>query len=430
MYVVKKILHYILWGDYDLSLPISILGKTIAIITAISVCILVSGFLYKIQGKHNLYYIACSLSLLYILFSGGVSLNKKMLFFYGIILLNVLVLPIDPLFKSQERALYFIIITLVCSPAIKSRIAIAYRERVFRYVLVGFSILTVLSFFCFFLGINMMPFNREGSMYLYDDYVNVGGKFSGLFNHSMIFGPIAAIVSLVHFNLYLKYNKQIRLVLFFICSMACVFSASRAALLALLFGCGIVLYKAWVMPNSYISFKKVIFVIIIVGVATTPIADVAFSGLKNKIENTQEETGGYSSRTKKYDSRLYEFMESPIMGVGFASIDINTGDAYNKETGQIEPGTAHLAVLAQTGLMGMLAYVILLYGALTRVMKQPSLNANIACALLGLFFAHGWGEGWIFAPGGMICFMFWLSLSQCYDLESKEKQGGALCHYE
>lgn len=146
---------------------------------------------------------------------GNIRLNCYMVFFYVVILLNVSVLPINPMFRSQERALFFVFITLVCSPAITSISALAYRERVFKYTLVGLSVLSLLSFFCFFLGVNMMPFNREGSEALYDDYANVGGKFSGLFTHSMIFGPVSAIVSLVHFNLYLKNSKTIRLILFF-----------------------------------------------------------------------------------------------------------------------------------------------------------------------------------------------------------------------
>lgn len=417
---MKKIQQYLLFDDYKLSCQSSLIGNLVALLMALSVCSLVSGFLFMIPGKHTLYYAACGLSLIYLIFSGGITINKRMLLFYIVIVLNVLVLPIHPMFRSQERAAAFIFVTLVCSPAISSQAAIAYRERLFKYALIGFSILTILSFFCFFLGINMMPFNREGSMELYDDYMNVGGKFSGLFNHSMIFGPIAAIVSIVHFNLYLKDQSKIRLLLFFICVMACVFSASRGALLALFLGIAFVMYKAKVTKSSYISFRKVFGLATFVGLATIPLADVAFSGLLNKMEITQDQTEGYNSRDRKYNARLYEFSESPILGVGFASIDITTGDAYQSSSGQIEPGTAHLAVLAQTGLVGMTAYIIMLWGALKAVRRRTSVSSNIAYSLFWLFFGHGWAEGWIFAPGGMICFIFWLSISLCYDIEYKE----------
>lgn len=419
---MRKAIYYILFGDYELSLQIPVIGNLIAIITALSICTLVSGFLFMIPGKSLFYISACALSLMYIISHGYINLNKQMLLFYGIILLNVLILPIDSMFRSQERALYFIFITLVCSPVIKSYIGVAYRECLFKYIIIGFSILTILSFFCFFIGINMMPFNRVGSMELYNNYKNVGGKFSGLFNHSMIYGPVAAIVSLIHFNLYLKYKKTIRLILFFICSISCCFSASRAALLALIIGIISIMYKACFTRNSYISFDKIIYIIFFIGISIISFSDVAFSGLSNKIEITKKQTGGYSSRNKKYERRLYEFSESPIMGVGFASIDISTGDAYNPANGQIEPGTSHLAVLAQTGLVGMIAYIILLYGAIKVLKNRTTLNAFIAYSLLWCFLGHGCAEGWIFAPGGMICFMFWLSLSQCYDLEVKEER--------
>ncbi|MBQ6050927.1 MAG: O-antigen ligase family protein [Bacteroidaceae bacterium] len=418
---MRRFFNCLFFNDYELSFSITVLGKIIAFLTALSVCVLVSGFLYMIPGKHYLYYFSCALSLLYIFYKGGsgIRLNKQMFFLYVIIFLNVLVLPILPLFRSQERAAYFFFITMVCSPVIESQAAFAYRERLFKYILIGFSILTVLSFFCFFLGINMMPFNREGSMELYEDYMNVGGKFSGLFNHSMILGPIAALTALVHFNLYLKYNKAYRLILFFICSMSCLFSASRAALFGLALGISLLFYKLLVNRHSYLNINKVIYIFIIFILILIPIADVAFSGLKNKMEITKEQFGSFNSREAKFKSRLHEFSESPLWGVGFASIDINTGDVYNKISGQIEPGSSHLAVLAQTGLIGITAYIVLLYGALKRVKKQPFVKANIAYSSFWMFFGHGWGEGWIFAPGGMVCFMFWLTLSQCYDFDLK-----------
>lgn len=429
---MKKVFHYLFFDDYELSTPISILGNILAMFTALSVCVLVTGFLYMISWKHFMYYVACGISLLFLVVKGGISINKRMLLFYTVIILNVLVLPIDPVFRAQQRAMAFIFVTMVCSPVLESETAVAYRERVFKYVLIGFTILTVLSFFCFFLGINMMPYNREGDVELYDDYINNGGKFSGLFNHSMIFGPIAAIVSLVNFNLYMKNHKSIRLILFVLCSVACVFSASRAALLALASGFAFVLFKGLVSRKSYISFGRICLLAFITVLAILPIADIAFSGLMNKIEMTQDLFGGNNSREWKYESRLYEFKESPLLGVGFASIDTSTGDAYDMISGRIEPGSAHLAVLAQTGLVGMLAYIVLLIGALKVMRKRSSLSSYIAYAMFWLFFAHGWGEGWIFAPGGMICFMFWLSLSQCYDLKFKESvnDGQSLINYE
>lgn len=419
---MKRYIRYLLLKDYELSFPISRMGNWLAILTAFSVCLLVTGFLFMIPGKQNLYYAACALSLVYLIGKGGIKINSRMLLFYAIILINVLILPIDPMFRSQQRALFFIFVTLVCSPALTTQTAMAYRERVFKYALIGFSILTVLSFFCFFLGINMMPFNREGSMALYDDYQNVGGKFSGLFNHSMIFGPISALVSLVYFNLYLKHSDRIWLVLFFLSAMACLFSASRAALLGMGLGIFFVIFKSKNARFTYISNRKIGSLILFASLAIIPFADVAFKGVLNKMKITQEMFGGYSSRDRKFERRMYEFQESPIMGVGFASIDVRSGDGYNPETGQIEPGTSHLAVLSQTGLIGMLSYLILLFGALAIIKRKSSINAYIACALFWFFFGHGWGEGWIFAPGGMICFMFWLSLAQCYDLDYKEKK--------
>lgn len=425
---MKGVLKYFLLKDIAFSNASSKYVVFCALLTAFSICLCVTGFLYMLPNKHVVYYGACGLSLGYILFKGGIKINLRFLFFYLIIFFNVAFLDINPMFKSTERACAFLFVTLVCSPAIDSSTAVAYRERVFRYVLVGLSILTILSFFCFFLGVNMMPYNREASVEAYLDYQNNGGKFSGLFNHSMIFGPIAAIVSLAYLNLYLENSKKTYLALFFVAFTACLFSAARSALLAIFLGVLMLVLKE-VLRKSLKNIKKLFYLFVFVSFALLPISDVAFSGVLNKMETTQEQFDGYNSRDKKYEYRIREFQSSPVLGVGFASVSTEIGDGYNPLNGQIEPGTAHLAVLAQTGILGVIVYVLILYGAYRMFRGRDSLKSNICLTFFWAFFAHGWAEGWVFAPGGMICFLFWLSISQCYDLKwaelrvSKYKEG-------
>lgn len=312
---------------------------------------------------------------------------------------------------------------VVCSPLIKTQRAIVYRQYVFKYTMLAMILLGVGSFLCFFLGINMMPYNRGQfvDMELFLEYESIGGLFSGLFAHSMTMGPISASVAIIFFVLYQKYNKKIFMALFFCSTLAVVMSASRSALLALVIP---IFYITFFVSNGSKSKKRILELLFVGILLVVPLTERVFTGLVNKqMSRLEQNDGKLNSRNEKFQARLNEFYDSPLWGIGFTSID----ERYDKQNkGQIEPGSSHLAVLSMTGLIGMYSYIIVLLYAFNTTRKSNDSRALMLQGLFIVYFAHMWFEGYIFGAGGILCFMFWLVISQCFDYKYFARNGNSV----
>lgn len=399
--------------------------KATAMLMAGALLCQTAGFLFWLPDRQVFYYVAAVLSLMYVI-SGGLHLDRRYFIFLLILGLNAYLLPIDPVFNARIRFSFFAMIMLVCSPLISNGRAIVFRQHVFKYLLIGMIPLVLGSFICFFADINLMPYNRrELQIELFADYETKGGRFSGLFAHSMTLGPIAALVALLFYVRYQQEDRHLWLMSFLVAAVATVMSASRAAILGLVLSItGVVLFSR----NASKHNKRLIVIACVGALALAPIADRVTAGVINKQKGRIEENDGdLNSRSGKFDARLNEFASSPIWGIGFASVD-GMYDVYNPINGQIEPGTSHLAVLSMTGLMGFVAYCGVLLHAYRCVRRQNSQRALFLEACFLAFFVHMWFEGYVFGAGGILCFLFWLVISQCIDSRYAAKGSGrAFC---
>lgn len=276
----------------------------------------------------------------------------------------------------------------------------------------GFVVLSIGSFFAFFLGINMM--HGLVDMSDYSSYSTNGGWFGGLTRHSMLLGPISMIASLFFFTLYLENKKRIYIALLFMCIMSAVMASSRAAILGVV---AALLYSLLVLKIDVVMKQRVIALLIICGLATLPIYDIVFAGIINKEQKRKETTEVLDSRQAKFDYRIAEFKSSPLLGVGFCAIDINGDDQYSSNNGQIEPGTSHLAVLSMTGMLGMLAYLIILYQAYKNASGAYTPHSRFILLCFIAIFVHAWFEGYVFSAGGPLCFTYWLIIGAATDLK-------------
>lgn len=391
--------------------PVPKTCKFIAMILVMALTIQVSGFMFWLSYVQPLYYLSITFVLLYVL-GAGIKVDGRFLTFMIILGLNALLLPTNPIFESKARYVFFAMVMIVCSPLIKTKRAILLRQYTFKYTMLAMIPLAIGSFFCFFLGINMMPFNRRNitdiSMFL--EYESRGGLFSGLFAHSMTMGLISALVTVIFFVAYQKYGKKIFMIMFFCAALAVVMAASRAALLALF----ISLFYVTIFVSNTSKNKKRIIGLLLVGVLfVSPFIERTFTGIINKQKSRLEHNDGkLNSRDDKFQARLNEFYDSPLWGIGFAAIDEHY-DVQN--SGQIEPGSSHLAVLSMTGLIGMCSYLIVLLYAFNTIRRSNDYKAMMLQGLFMVYFVHMWFEGYIFGAGGILCFLFWLVISQCFD---------------
>lgn len=388
--------------------------KRFAFIMAAIMVFEVVGLTFWFPYKAILHIVGLAISLLYII-SGGIKINVLIATFLVICGINALFLPIPAVFQSTNRYLLFVLAMSVCSPLIQTHRAILFRESLFNYFLIGITPLVIGSFFCFFGGINLMAYNvrYEGliSETMLNNYQSSGGTFSGLFGHSMMLGPLAAVVSLMLFVMYIQNKNKKVMILSLIAMATTVLSASRAAVLCLAVAMFFIAF--FTREASYIR-KKVIVIGCVGVICMIPLSDQIFAGIINKQEN-YERMGNINSREDKYDARINEFSEEPITGIGFASIDPKY-DVYNSRSGQIEPGTSHLAVLAQTGLLGFIPYLLILFHSIKQVLNDNRLRAVFIGASLIALITHMFFEGYVFGAGGVLCALFWLIISQSFDL--------------
>ena len=354
------------------------------------------------------YYIMLVICWTYMVYKGGLKVSGPFIAFYCVIFLNILITDIPPFFRPFQRGIMFVLVTMVCSSALETKLSLIFRTYLFRYLMYGIVIIGVGSFFCYFLGINMMP-NLWGLDNGKTLYLSQGGTFGGLAAHSMMLGPIAMISALFFYFIYQKKTEKIYLILFFLSTMSVVLSASRAALLALLVA---IVYNLIMGKVNAVVKKRMIQILAVSAIFTIPLYGVVFKGIIDKQER-REQSGGSNSRDDKITYRFNEFKSSPIFGVGFCSIDINGGDDYSEEEGRIEPGSSHIAVLSMLGLAGFVVYMVILYKVYTMTKRVPTHRSRFVFTCFVGFFVHASVEGYILSAGGFLALLFWLVVGQC-----------------
>lgn len=312
----------------------------------------------------------------------------------------------DLCFKSWLRYANFVLLFISIGPIFNNSRMIKFRLQAINMMLVLSIFTGVVSFFCFFLGINFMNLAEAQDLYRAQ-----GGYFGGLCVHSMTLGPIAAIGVVGSFYLYMKHKKKIVLGMFVCCLGAVLFAASRSALLASVAG---IIAVTWCYSIHRTIMVKRILLLAILALISFPIWKGSTNLIASKQLANEAMGSATSSRDAKYDYRIEEFKESPLFGVGFCAIDPKTGDEYHANTGTIEPGTAWMQVPSMTGLAGTIPFVFLLLGIWKKTYRQIFYTQRgLFLGLLVAFFFHFFAEGYLFSAGNELCFMSWLVIAVC-----------------
>lgn len=357
------------------------------------------------------YYGVCGLCVLYIFLQGGITANGSFMALYFAMGASALFCE-WAVFKSVPRFGLFVMVTIVVSPFIVSESALRLRMLIFRNIMIMVTVAVIGSFFAFFLGINYMKAHA--------DSLKETGIFGGLFVHSMILGPAAMMAALVFFNAYQTKRDTLSIIFFFLSAAASALSASRGAVMSLAIP---VAYSLFMMRNTDGTKKRIIWLLILVSIASIPISDTFTTGLRNKQKGNEEKGGTFSSRQSKWDYRIAEFKSSPMWGVGFSAIDPEGGDEYHHVKGTVEPGTSHLAVLSMTGLLGFVPYLYILIIAFFAVKGDKDSPSRFVRCLFIAFMVHGMVEGYALAGGSFMCLCYWMAIGQCVDYKKMGELG-------
>lgn len=344
-------------------------------------------------------------------FYGNYKISKLYVLFILYLIFNIFITDPPFFFFPKLRLLLFVLVLLSASPLIESEKLRFFRFSIFKLLMYFCIPLTLLSFLGYFLGINF--FNKNG----FEEYTLYEGSFAGLFRHSMLLGPVAGITTLFLLWYALKRNRIFWI--FAVCAFgAILFSASRAALYSTLGG-GIILFL-YTANNK----KKGIGTCIIIGIIALisyPLWQSALGGIQAK-NNRGYNDEIFDSRQEKFDFRIQEISENIIFGVGFASVDPKIDDSFMIETGTIEPGSSWLAITSMTGLIGIAFFLLIYLIAFNNVFNSISVYKSLFLSLLAFYVIHLIVEGYAYAGGSILCYIFWLTIGVSSDLKYIENK--------
>lgn len=333
--------------------------------------------------------------------------DKLMLLMVGYLAVNILICKPDSVFNSWMRLGFFGLLLMCASPLMQST---KLRETRYKTLYATSWIITLLSlssFFCWFLDINFMKIVHEVEEY------NTAGTFGGLFNQSMMLGPLAGASAVFMAYKAFEANKierKLYICATLMCIAAVFFSASRSALICSVAGVLVMLQKA---SGGNQRFLKILTMVVLISAVTFPLWGSITDGVMEKTEANIASGGFTASREDKWNARITEFKSSPTFGIGYASIDPQLDDVGFG--GVVEPGTSWLAILSMTGIVGFILFFGIFYKAYKACNRMRKKEDALYLGLLTLFAVHMVAEGYVFAAGGFLCFILWLVIGCCYD---------------
>jgi len=350
------------------------------------------------------YYFIMVFGFVFILAQKPVNVNFLVFLFIIASVSSLVVNDVPPLFNANERLLVFVLISSVAGPLLNSPNITLFRNKIFCLINRILILFAALSFLTYILGI-AFPWSGTGAN-------------SGLFNHSLMLGPLSAVSLLIlvfikidfdKLSLNLKYKKYVNFLILLVC-MALLVASSRSSLLGV--GAGLLFFIFKINQNKFGKFIFTFFKITLIVIISSPLWFSYTEGLRQKMQYSEAKGGLTESRTAHWDARLYEFNSSPLFGIGFATADIKSPLAIgiNEETGGLEPGSSWIAILAMTGIFGFVVVVLLflrLFVFLWRDKNNLS-KSGILGALLLFFSLHMAAEGYFLAAGSFLFFYIWL----------------------
>jgi hypothetical protein len=235
------------------------------------------------------------------------------------------------------------------------------------------------------------------------------GYFFGLMGHSMILAPVSALAAIDLFCTQKQERSKWQLILLVICCVTCIGAGSRGAVMGLTIG---------ILTHIAHRREGIIVVVLaaaaLIGVSYVQAArsfEADKAGLGSGVYAELSHKGTNDTRGELWEYRIAEFRSSPVLGIGFQQQRLYREDS-NEEF--IEPGSGYLAVLSMTGTVGAIGFIGLLLrissSLYTRNSCIPDRYKDLLRGWTAFFAFHLVIEGYIFACGSLLCFLFWLTI--------------------
>ena len=362
----------------------------------ITFCILSNLFGFFLP--HFLYYIA--LTLLGIKMKEmGVKHNKNSNLFILFILLIVISSLIN-MMLDLRLVLFSFILILTC-PIYTSLRWHLYKKRIMQNLFIGFIGVVLINLYA-----KMIGYNLRAMVQGWEDLTDK--QFSGYCDQPMWLAAAAAVSTIFCAYLVFEQKKKKRMRQYFyivllLCSIyITMISGSRSAFLAAMGAMCIVQY---LLVKNKVRLIKYVISAAAVAIVLSPIFlnRKTFGAMLAKQEY-QEEVGS-TSRDGVWSDRMAEFKSSPLIGVGFGA----HGVGEDKEVSTVETGGGWISILAQTGILGLVLAISIIFKAFTPIRKIRQDNSMMVIYAAYFFFiVHSIVEGYMFQGGWYLCLIFWM----------------------
>lgn len=321
--------------------------------------------------------------------------------------LSVVVCRPNPSFMAGPKLALFVLMLGAIGPLVGSEGLGAMRRRLWRLLLRGLRVIVVLSFIAY---VAAAIVDVHSSLY---DYIPYADR-NGITNERIMLSVISALVvvdALWKATLAGATPRRRRLWLIALAAAA-VLTLMQAASRMALIGCvASMLYVAVAHRRYILARRKALFIAAAGATLILALGTAFFSqDILLKIFWDFEAGSLLRSRSELWTDRLGEFLDHPVLGLGFHAFDRCTlplaDPDWTPACGPLEPGSSWLTLLSQTGIAGFAAFAVWLAAWIRRQIRAAH-GYTIAIAILLLI--NGVSEGWLTYTGGLVFLCFWLN---------------------
>lgn len=251
------------------------------------------------------------------------------------------------------------------------------------------------------------------------------GNLYLIFSHPMTLSMVAAIVAVVdswQIAMAKKGQHVAKTVFdifsFIVAVVLMVWGGSRGAILGFAIA---ELYLVFLLFRNRYGIARLLIALVASFAIVLAIGGPLTRKVELKFEIGRENNSLIFSRQQLWQSRLEEFADSPIFGIGFANAT-RFSTLYDNQIVLApsadmteEPGSSWLSVLSNTGIVGfaiMAFWNLYLFRAIRLRRRNGDLSAICHGALLLLLLVQGSFEGWVLYAGSLFFFLYWVLSSQ------------------
>lgn len=342
---------------------------------------------------------------------GGMKINFGMVLLMAAVAISIAGNHIPDFFKPWPRFGLFVMMAIGCSPLFSGNTVDKVKRQMNMGGLFACFIIAVWSFVAYFTGQGMF---LSG---IVNGYMGVTGHPNFLAYYVMI--TMVALASLF-FRCTTNKERIIFAGLWGSCIITLLVSASRSAT-----GLGL----AGSLVAGYLRLQKDtakrfrVYMIMACAVVVALPYLIPYTETMMKKEMNFDDGGATAiAATRGYiwELRYMEIAKSPVIGIGAYSCDTSLPGAstfYSENNGSIELGSSYLGLLAQSGWLAFLSFLLMLVPIVLKSIKycfnQRTPYAQFFFPMLLVSIIHMIFEGYLMTAGAVQCVIVWMLIGAC-----------------